>query len=221
MVALTFHGEARTDTARDPEPVRWNVKAPLAVLGVLAATVGFVNMTPVAKLTGAHIEYLHQWLDGPLTGTSVHHYDELLHETGYAVGTAGLGETNLALVGGAVSLALALAGALSAWRLYAVPEPEVHTDRLGGVKTVLYNNYYQDEYQVWLAEGLTRPVARAADTFDQGVVDGLVNLASSASLFAGRQVRKVQTGVVTDYATLLTLGLTALLLAFAVLGGWL
>jgi len=219
MVALTFHGESRTETARDPHGVGWNVKLPLAVLGVLAATIGLVNMTPVAKLTGAEIEYLHQWLD-LFEPTGAHHYAELLHESGYSVGTAGLGETNLALAGAAVSLALALAGSLLAWRLYAVRDPVVHTDKLGGVKTVLYNNYYQDEYQVWLAEGLTLPIARAADTFDQGVIDGVVNLASSGSLFAGRQVRKLQTGVVSTYAALLTLGLTALILAFALLGGW-
>jgi NADH-quinone oxidoreductase subunit L len=219
MVALTFHGEARTGTAADPHGVRWNVKLPLVVLGVLAATIGLVNMTPVAKLTGAHIEYLHQFLD-TFEPTGAHHYGELLHESGYAVGTAGLGETNLALAGAAVSLALALAGSLLAWRLYAVRDPAVHTDRLGGVKTVIYNNYYQDEYQVWLAEGVTLPVARAADMFDQGVVDGVVNGVSSASLLGGKLLRRLQTGVVSTYAALLTLGLTALIVAFALLGGW-
>ena len=221
MVALTFHGEARTETARDPHGVRWNVKGPLAVLGVLAATVGLLNMTPVAKVTGAHIEYLHQWLnDYAFESTAAHHYADLLHESGYAVGTAGLGETNLALVGAGVSLALALAGAGLAWGLYARTEPAVHTDRLGSVKTVLYENYYQDEYQVWLAQGVTAPVARGLDTFDQSVVDGVVNGVSSTSLFGGKLVRRLQTGVVSSYAALITLALTALVLAFALLGGW-
>jgi NADH-quinone oxidoreductase subunit L len=46
MVALTFHGEPRTDLAADPESVGWNVKGPLSVLGVLAATTGFLNLAP-------------------------------------------------------------------------------------------------------------------------------------------------------------------------------
>src|SRR6056297_4199090 len=44
MVFLTFHGEPRSDTAEDPHGVRWNVKIPLAILGILAATIGFINM---------------------------------------------------------------------------------------------------------------------------------------------------------------------------------
>lgn len=49
MVFLTFHGEPRSETARDPEPVRWNVKGPLTVLGTLAVVTGFINMVPVQE----------------------------------------------------------------------------------------------------------------------------------------------------------------------------
>jgi NADH-quinone oxidoreductase subunit L len=220
MVALTFHGEARTSTARDPHGVRWNVKGPLAVLGVLAATVGLVNMVPVKLLTGAEIDFLHQWLDG-FEPTSAHHYATLLEEqAGYGSAYAGLGESGLALVGAAVSLGLALTGAALAWRLYAVSEPVEHTRRLGGVRNLLYDNYYQDEYQVFIARRVVLPVARIADTFDQGVIDGAVNGTSSVSLFSGRRVRRVQTGVVTNYALLLTLGFLVLVVAMAITGGW-
>jgi NADH-quinone oxidoreductase subunit L len=123
-------------------------------------------------------------------------------------------------IGAAVSLGLALAGAGLAFKLYNVPEPVEHTDKLGNVKTLLYNNYYQDEYQVWLAEEVVRPIARVADKFDQGVVDGVVNGVSSVSLVAGSRMRRVQTGVVSNYAVLLTLGLTALLVVFGLMGGW-
>jgi NADH-quinone oxidoreductase subunit L len=221
MVFLTFHGNARTDVARDPEPVRWNVKFPLVVLGILAATVGFINMTPVAELTGMHIEFLHQWLEGPEGAellTSVHHYTGeggLLHEF------AGFSAAELSpIVPGAVSLGLALFGALTAHVLYNGTDPRPHTAKLGGLRTLLMNNYYQDEYQVWLAEGVTVRVAQAADTFDQGIVDGVVNGVSSVSLFAGERIRRIQTGVVSNYATLLTLGLVLLILFFGFAGGW-
>jgi len=224
MVFLTFHGEPRSDTAEDPHGVRWNVKLPLVVLGVLAATIGFVNMVPVAKLTGAHIEFLHQWLNGPIEATSVHHYageTGLLHEFAGITSTYVLGgELPTALAGAAVSLTLAFGGAGLAWALYRGPDPAEHTEKLGAAKTVLYNNYYQDEYQVWLAEGVTLPLARAADAFDQGVVDGVVNGVSSVSLFSGGRIRRIQSGVVSHYAAMLTLGLVALLVAFGVTGGW-
>jgi len=55
MVLLTFHGEPRSDTAEDPHGVRWNVKLPLAALGVLAAVAGALNLVPVEKLTGRRV----------------------------------------------------------------------------------------------------------------------------------------------------------------------
>ncbi|WP_254537742.1 NADH-quinone oxidoreductase subunit L [Halomarina litorea] len=222
MVLLTFHGEPRTETARDPHGVGWNVKGPLAVLGVLAATIGFINMVPVAKLTGAHIDFLHTWLLGTPEElfTGLHHYEVLLEESAGYEAVYLFGEVGTMLASAAVSLGLALAGAGLAWVLYSGPSPEEHTDKLGSAKTVLFNNYYQDEYQVWLAEGLTANVARGADKFDQGVVDGVVNGISSVSLFSGSRVRRIQTGIVSNYAALLTLGLVTLLVVVGVLGGW-
>ncbi|MFC6955103.1 NADH-quinone oxidoreductase subunit L [Halorubellus litoreus] len=228
MVFLTFHGEPRSDTAKDPHGVRWNVKGPLAVLGILAAVAGLVNMVPVKKVTGANIDFLHKWLKGPESlkaQTSVAHYTDgdtsLLHEGAhYAAGTLAGGEVGTVLISAAVSLTLALAGAGLAYRLYNVPEPVEHTDKLGAAKDVLYNNYYQDEFQVFLAERVTMPLAKAADTFDQSVIDGAVNGVSSVSLFSGRRVKRVQTGLVTNYALLLTLGFLVLLVAMAAIGGW-
>jgi len=217
MVFLTFHGDPRTDTAEDPHGVRWNVKFPLVVLGTLATVAGVINMVPVKELIGTDIAYLHQWLNGPEEASMVtaHHYGELLHDY------AGYSAAELSSFGPAiVSLAIALAGVFLAYRLYAVPEPTQHTDRLGWLKTLWFNNYYQDEYQVWLAEGVTYPFAKAADTFDQGVVDGVVDGVSSVSLFSGSRMKRIQTGIVTNYAALLALGLIGLLVVLGVTGGW-
>jgi NADH-quinone oxidoreductase subunit L len=195
--------------------VGWNVKLPLAVLGVGAATVGFLNMAPVKKLTGAKIDFLHQWLFAGFEGLNGEHYETVLHDfAGYTAADLG------PLGPGAVSLGLALVGVGLAYRLYGGPDPDPHTEKLGSVRTLLMNNYYQDEYQVWLAKGVTLPLSRAADTFDQGVVDGVVNGVSSVSLFSGDRMRRIQTGVVTNYAALLTIGLTVLLIVFGVVGGW-
>jgi len=212
MVLLTFHGEPRTDTAADPEPVGPSVKLPLVVLGVLAATSGLVNMVPL------NVEFLHDYLDGEAAvalATDAHHYGELVHDV------AGVSAAELTpFAPAAVSLGLALAGAGTAWKLYAVPEPEPVTDRLGSVKTLLANNYYQDEYQVWLAEGVTLPLARALDAFDRAVVDGVVDGVSGVSLISGERIRRLQTGVVSNYAGLITAGLVLLLVVFGLMGGW-
>jgi NADH-quinone oxidoreductase subunit L len=223
MVFLTFHGEPRTETARDPHGVRWNVKVPLAVLGVLAATAGLINMTPVATALGLEeIELLHDWLaHGEFSALTAAHYGEVLHDVaGYSTGALVGGEVGTTLLSGAVSLGLALTGAGLARALYDVPEPTEHAERLGEIGTVLYNNYYQDEYQVWLASDVVRPLAALADRFDRAGIDGTVDAVSDVSLFSGRRLRRLQTGVVSNYAALLTLGLTALLVALGLIGGW-
>jgi NADH-quinone oxidoreductase subunit L len=216
MILLTFHGEPRTETAEDPHGVGWNVKLPLVVLGVLAVTAGFLNMVPVADLIGNHdIEFLHTWLEHGVGDANSEHYGDLLHDV------AGYSAASLSsLIPAAVSLAFALGGAGLAVSLYRGPDPEEHTAKLGGLRGLLAHNYYQDEYQVWLAEGLTLPLARAADAFDGGIVDGVVNGVSSVSLFSGGRVRRLQSGVVTNYAALITLGLVALLVVIGLLGGW-
>jgi len=226
MVFLTFHGEPRSETAKDPESVGWNVKGPLVVLGSLATVAGFVNMVPVKKLLGPDIDFLHKFLDpeeGFAADLSAHHYEELIHDFGgYTADAAALGsESVTVLVSAGLSLGLALAGAGLAYALYGYdPTPERHTDKLGSIKSLLFNNYYQDEYQVWLATSVTLPLAKAADTFDQSVVDGVVDGISGVSLFSSSKVRRIQTGVVSNYATLLTLGLVLLILVFGVTGGW-
>jgi NADH-quinone oxidoreductase subunit L len=224
MVMLTFHGEPRSETAEEAEEGGWNVKLPLVVLGILATTVGFVNMVPVKDLTGAEIDFLHKWLYGTegagwaeTLGTSGYHYQHLL----FADYGAGMAAAELpSYLVGLLSLALALFGAGAAYVLYGGADPEPHTEKLGSLREVLYNNYYQDEYQVWIAESVVLPLSKVADTFDQAVVDGVVNGVSSVSLFGGSKVKKVQDGLVTHYAAMLTVGLTVLLVGFAIYGGW-
>jgi NADH-quinone oxidoreductase subunit L len=215
MVLLTFHGKPRSDHAEHPVALRWNTKVPLIVLGTLAAVAGFVNMVPVAELTGADITYLSSWLDAAPEELAYSTYTALAAEY------AGYQYADLSpLLPGVIALVVALAGAGAGVVLYRGPDPQEHTARLGAAKTVLVSNYYQDEYQVWLAEGLTQRVARAADTFDQSVVDGVVNGASSVSLTGGDRLRRIQTGVVTNYAALIATSLVVLLLGFGIYGGW-
>ena len=223
MVLLTFHGEPRSDLAEDPHGVGWNVKGPLAVLGTLAATVGVINLVPIQKLANVNIDFLHDFLNSesavPLF-LDFHHYEVLLKEQAGITPSYIGGEITTLLLSAALSLGLALAGAGFAFALYRGPDPERHTEKLGSVRDLLYNNYYQDEYQVWLAQDVGVGVANVANRFDQGVIDGAVNLVSSISLFSGDRLRRIQTGIVSNYAALVTLGLVLLLVAFGVTGGW-
>ncbi|NGM69970.1 NADH-quinone oxidoreductase subunit L [Natronolimnobius sp. AArcel1] len=219
MVFLTFHGEPRSETAENPHPVGWSIKAPLLTLGVLAVVAGIANLAPVAKLAGMDIEFLRFWLDGEFgapAGLTYSEYGEMLaYETAYIAS-----EQVTVLIAAGVSLLLAFSGAGVAWKLYNVPEPVRHKERLGSVRETLESNYYQDEYQVWLAEGLTLPLARAADRFDQTAIDGVVNGTSTASLLGSERMTRLQTGLVTNYAALLVAGFIGLLLLLGISGGW-
>tara|TARA_Y100001934_G_scaffold163427_1_gene194742 strand:- start:295 stop:549 length:255 start_codon:yes stop_codon:yes gene_type:complete len=82
------------------------------------------------------------------------------------------------------------------------------------------NNYYQDDYQLMIANMTQNKLANLANIFDEKYVDGLVNKLSSTSLSISNVIRKLQTGVVTNYALLLSLGLLLILLIFAIWGGW-
>ncbi|MCU4741797.1 NADH-quinone oxidoreductase subunit L [Halobacteria archaeon AArc-m2/3/4] len=221
MVFLTFHGKPRSEAARDPHPVGMNVKIPLIVLGVLALLAGVVNLAPVGKIAGMDIMFLEYWLDGQytegMTGLTYSEYSDTAGlDTTYIAGS----QTITLLIAGALALGLALAGAIVAHVLYNVPEPVPHTENLGAAREVLRSNYYQDEVQVWIAQGLAMPTARMADRFDQSVIDGVVNGVSSVSLFGSGGMKRLQTGVVTNYAALIVLGFIALVVGLGVYGGW-
>ncbi|MWV40199.1 NADH-quinone oxidoreductase subunit L [Natrialba sp. INN-245] len=219
MVFLTFHGEPRSEAAEDPHPIGWSIKAPLIVLGVLAVVAGVANLAPVYKLTGLELTFLESWLDGEygaIEALTYGAYGEMLH---YETGVVGTEQLTVMIAAG-LSLLLAFSGAGVAWKLYNVPEPVVYRDRLGRVGDVIEANYYQDEYQVWLAEGVTLPLARAADRFDQTAIDGAVDGVSTASLFGSDRLKRIQTGIVTNYAALLVTGFIVLLLVLGYAGGW-
>ena len=213
MVLLTFHGEPRSEAAADPDPVGWVIKVPLLVLGALAVVAGFINMVPIKELFDVEIDYLVQFLDGPLDETAYSTYSALVADS-FPMADVGV------LLPMVVALGLALAGAGLAWRLYAVEEPVRHTESLGAFGRLARHNYYQDELQVWFAQGIGARVARISDIFDQGVIDGMVNAASSISLFTSSQLKRIQTGFVTNYAAMLILGMLLLFLLFGLYGGW-
>ena len=235
MVLLTFHGEPRTDQAEDPDPVSLSMKIPLAVLGALATVAGVLNMGVLKEFIGEENLFLHEFLDGAtLDGfagitagegeyaLSAGHYATQLKEfAGYETAEVGsLSAGQFALVLGVLSLTFAVVGVGVGWYLYRDSEPEPRMTRLGRVRTLLANNYYQDEYQVWLARNLTLSGARSANRFDQGIVDGFVNGVGAVGQALGGRFRRLQSGVVSDYAALLTLGFVFLLLVFALAGGW-
>jgi NADH-quinone oxidoreductase subunit L len=138
------------------------------------------------------------------------------------------------------SVLAALAGIWAARRLYIKkPEiPEKLAAKAAGFHRLVYNKYYVDEiydamfvnrtkdlgtalgvFDAKILDGLgvdgagwlTRVTSSISIWWDKWIVDGLVNLAGIAVRLLSWPVRIVQTGVVSNYALLIVLGLISLL----------
>ncbi len=211
MYFLAFHGSPRSEAAADPQPIDWTITTPLVVLGTLAVGAGAVNLAPVEQLLGREIAYLRMWLDtGPAVLTPTF-YAELIPYEHADPGT---------ILPLAVTLGVALLGAYIAHLLYNVPEPDRAVEGLGPIATLLEDNYYQDELQVWLATGLTGTVAHLTDRVDRRGIDASVDGLGRLSMTSGRQTSAVQAGSVSVYLTVLIVAVTLLLVIAGLTEGW-
>jgi NADH-quinone oxidoreductase subunit L len=93
--------------------------------------------------------------------------------------------TELTVTG--MATAAGLIGIFLGWYLYAVVKPEtraVWIARLKPVYSLIRNKYYVDEFYDLVAIKTTQATSRAIAWFDGAVVDGLVNLAGTVSVYA-------------------------------------
>ncbi|XGI84253.1 NADH-quinone oxidoreductase subunit L [Halorutilales archaeon Cl-col2-1] len=200
MVALTFHGSPRSEHSEHASGNSAAVKIPLIVLGLLATVVGFVNAAPIGIHQLEH--FLHSGSLRTIAAENVGYVEEF--EVSYAV-------TGL-------SLSLALIGAYLGFSGYA--ESPTRRKESWGFTPVLEKGYYVNAFQLWIAEGFTLPLTKYLNSFDLGVVDGVVNAVSSTSKGSGDAMRRIQTGVVSNYAAIISFGLATLLLIIGLYGGW-
>jgi NADH-quinone oxidoreductase subunit L len=181
---------------REPHESPWTMYVPLVALAALAFFGGALDL----PFTNAKFNLLDRWLDLPES--------HLASSFG-----AGLLLSTVALVVGVVGI---LAG-ISIYR-YGLrrdgTDPGV--ERLGGFAGVLQNAYYLD---VGLARFVSGPVTAFArflsDGVDRAGIDGAVNGIATAARGSGGGLRRLQTGLVRNYALGIALGTVLLLLYVA------
>ncbi len=195
-----------------PEPARLThsphespptMTLPILVLAAAAAVGG------VLSLPFGGLEFLTEWLHHP-TFDGVPEIDV----------TSFVAATTLTVV----SVLVALVGLAVGIRIYrrgiANPDADPLPARLGFAGRLFQHAYYFDEAIAALVRG---PVLRAADwlsrAFDLGVIDGAVNGVATLVRDTGGRLRRVQTGLVRNYALGVVLGAVALLVYFAVRAG--
>lgn len=125
-----------------------------------------------------------------------------------------------------ISLAMAVAGILLAYRIYYMPgfDRSVFARGVPGVfQRALENRWYISKFYDDFAYKLWYGFALVADKFDRYVIDGIVNGFAYLGANTGSIIRKAQSGNVQRYTGFVVLGII-LLLVFVVYilpwGGW-
>jgi NADH-quinone oxidoreductase subunit L len=216
LMGLTFWGESRVDPHVEPNihespPVMtW----PLILLAIPSALLGLLLGLPL----GASV--IHSWLE-PVFHESV----ELLHHAEAEYQLFGL---DGALIG--ASVAVAAVGIAAAWRLFGAelpgirvrPRPE-RVRSLSARVPFLYraslNKWWFDELNHLLFIVIGGRVAAFLWWFDRRVVDDSLNDLAANTVGTGRNLRRVQTGRVQNYALGIALGLIVMAGSFLVLAG--
>jgi NADH-quinone oxidoreductase subunit L len=196
VVFMTFTGRERFDTHEihpheSPPSMAW----PLIALAIPAALVGLLGIPE------------RSWIAGFLEPAFANAGE--VHE-------AALGTT---IAFGVISTVIALAGIGVAYLAYVTGQvsPRAWAQRLGPVYRLAANRWYFDElYETlivhplyWLSIYLWRVV-------DINVIDGAVNGLAGIVAFTSQRWRRLQTGLVSNYALMIAFGTVVILGAYLV-----
>jgi NADH-quinone oxidoreductase subunit L len=168
-----------------PHESPWLMTLPLVALAFLSTVGGLINLPFVNQ----ELDFLARWLEPVFEG--VHQP----HVTSFTLG--------FALSTGAVIIAVV--GIVFGWALYQNGLPASGEDpveaRLGPVARVLANAYYFDVVWTRFVSGpLTAFASFLAVDVDQKGIDGAVNGVGVAFRNLGGGLRRLQTGLVRNYA---------------------
>ena len=194
---LTFEGEARWPGAADVHPHESpkTMTIPLWTLAGLSVVGGFLGLPAVF---GEDANWIHHYL-GDLYGGPV--------AEAYAAEHVGLGiEWGLLILGALV----AIAGVGIGWLLWTRNgiEQDVSLRRsLGGLYRLWQRKYFWDEAY---DKGVVKPIIGGSRErlapFDANVVDGAVNGLARLTQGTSGGLRRIQTGVVQNYALAIVFG---------------
>jgi NADH-quinone oxidoreductase subunit L len=201
-VFMTFWGKSRVSEEaahhlHESPPI---MTIPLMVLAFLSLVGGLVGI-PIFE--GFHV--FGEWLK-PVFAPATHILTAG-HEHGHH-------DLTLELVLMGASLAIAIVGFFVARYMY-IKDPEA-PDRVieewKGLHTLVYNKYWIDEVYdflfvkplIWFSRVLWRG-------FDDSVIDGIVNGVARITDWVGSALRRLQTGIIRDYALSILIGVLAVI----------
>jgi NADH-quinone oxidoreductase subunit L len=186
-VFMTFHGESRVDGHVHVHESPSIMVIPLCVLAVLSLVGGWIGL-PLIEGGNKIREFL-----SPVLATAGH----------AAAAEHGSHQVGFEITMMMVSMGIAIAGILLAWIMYLKNPalPEKLASRFSGLYQLIYNKYFVDEaYDAVIVAPIKNGSLFLWHIFDNRVIDGAVNGAADLIQWASRNVRKLETGLVQEYA---------------------
>jgi NADH-quinone oxidoreductase subunit L len=215
LIGLTFWGKSRVDPAVEPkihESPR-TMTTPLVLLAIPSVFLGIILSLP-----GPPLGPLFGLPDQP--GLLAKFLEPIFTRPGVAVEAPFQigGVDGILLV---ISIAVALAGMLAAWRLFGVEIGPIEgtgrpavvqalTRRLSFLYRASANKWWFDDINNLLFVVVGGRFANALAWFDRNVVDGIVNGIGAVTRRSGAGLARVQTGRVQNYALGIAVGLIAM-----------
>src|SRR5574341_133578 len=195
LIYLTFYGKSRMshDVEHHVHESPKVMTIPLMILAFFSLTIGFIGM-PIISHGNLFAEFL-----APVFPHAEH----------------GAAESHLLEIGLMVfSVLVAAAGIRFAYSLYVknTTWPDWFAEKFKGSYEILLNKYKVDEfYSAVFVDGLVHKLAKALHSVaDVKLVDGTVNGVARLIGAASDKSRRVQTGLVQEYAFSMGLGLAVL-----------
>ncbi|MEP7234260.1 MAG: NADH-quinone oxidoreductase subunit L, partial [Ignavibacteriota bacterium] len=198
-VYLTFYGKERFDAHHHPpHEVGAAMWIPLVVLAALSVLGGFLGVPHI--LGGG--DAIANWLE-PIVGKG----EEIVLQANVLQGE-GM-EIPLMIV----SVVIAIAGILLATRYYKQRTTlEAGEKKLGWLHKISANKFYVDE----LYDGaIVQPTYSASNSIlykfvDVRIIDGIVNGSAAVIDWLSGIIRKIQTGIIQNYAVMIVVGILVL-----------
>ncbi|MEX1259116.1 MAG: NADH-quinone oxidoreductase subunit L [Gemmatimonadota bacterium] len=217
MMMLTFHGSNRTGAkeAGHLHEAPLTMTVPLVILAVLSVFGGWINVPESVHQSvfgGFGLlpmsEWLHHWLE-PVTEAATRIREAHLGTYASAAPLGG-GHVTWGAITTGIALAVVLLTARSVSR--AEVRPAVSSVPPTGFAKVLHDKWYVDEFY---DRAIVRPVLSVSRFawrwIDAFLIDGVVNAVGRVTRAFGWIGSLFQTGQVTTYAFVLTLGALAIL----------
>lgn len=202
LVYLTFFGKFKgnKETESHLHESSGVMTTPLIVLAILSVIGGYIG---IPELLGGANHFEHFIASVAPEAESIHHL--------------GLGTEWLLLI---ISIVLAVGGALIALAFYhwKTINAEKTAVRFGGLYRLLLDKYRVDELYNFL---IVQPIVKGSrwlwQYFDAKFIDGfIVNGLALTTRYFGDKLRKIQTGIIPNYALFISLGTLFIMLYFLV-----